>query len=169
VWEGQGYYFAADLFTHFLNQRGPVYIPSRFNIAEVKKEGKKKMCRKIKEEFQKNPAPGPLNVSIKPKNANDSNIRWRPFLDNWAMVYAYGGARFYASGCADANGKGKFSIKLEDLYEFVKDDGFFDPFKQIGSEFISSSYSAAVYLESARGYKTFTHTAKFELECSGNE
>ena len=84
------------------------------------------------------------------------------------MLYAYGGAKLYAKGCATKKGgkwTGEFEVEVHDLYEFVKEDGFLDYVKQGLSSAFSPAYSAAVYLEKNCGKTEFNHEAKFKITC----
>ncbi len=167
-WRSSGYIFAANLLEHFLGGRGPIaYSPSASDIAEIQVQGKKKICSKIAKVIGNKK--GVVEVDIEPEG-DDSNIRWWYIGSNKNMLYAYGGARLKAEGkpCVSGNGAWKetFQVELKDLYEFDKSG--LENAKQFASELFSKAYSAAVHLEQVGTSSSFSHEAKFDLECSGS-
>jgi RHS repeat-associated protein len=170
-WRGLEYNFAADLMQHFLDKSNANYPVTQDNINEVKKHGKKKICEEISKYACKNRLGkrAMWYIIMDPKDANDSNVRWWAYSDDsMNMLYAYGGARLSARGCAEQGKDAKFKITLKDKYEWVKNDSWDDPFKQFLSSVLSPEYASGVELESYYGYPTFSHELTTEIECKVN-
>ena len=169
-WETKGYMFAARLFRHFLEKKGPAqYIAQGDDIKEIKEHGAKYICSKVSE-FIGNKT-GVIHVDVRPENEDDSNVRWWPFISDPNMLYAYGGARLNVSGdvCVIQAGAwhARLNVSLRDDYTFVKP--ILEKWRQWGSELIDSAYYGAVVLQAQYGYKAFVHEEKFELQCDNPE
>ena len=171
-WRRLGYDFAADLFEYYLDtspEKGG-FVASNENIKEIMNHSSEKICGMVKgvacagSRYSK-------NIKIEPKDKSDSNIRWWYIGSDKNMLYAYGGARLTVSGDVsfecEKKWSGMFSVEIEDLYEWVKDDGTMDKIKEFLSRLASSAYDAAVYLQKKCGNKSFGHKESFSLECNG--
>lgn len=172
-WRKSGFNFAANLFQHFLEKKGPAeYAPSSSDIEEIKTYAAKFVCDAIAEVVEKQDRQSgkvPVTISHAGKGADqDSNIRWLPLIDNKNMLYAYGGADLNVNGVAEVRDNsywtGSFDVTLGDEYAFESRSHL----KTIASSIYSKAYRAALWLETSKhGYKSFYHKAAFTLTCSG--
>ena len=164
------YKYAADILEAYLDQDADLIDPED-HIKEIKKEGGPLICSTIGAAVCASSSSSSFYVNIKPKDENDSNIRWWIGISNPHMFNAIGGGRLTATGMAykERGGawKGTFQINIRDKYEFIKDDSRGDGAKQWISELFARSYRAAVYLEEHCGIKPIDHEVSFSLDCRG--